>query len=390
MEWITARRGRESGQMLVLFVLALGVLMGFVAMSIDVGMILHERRSAQNAADAAALAGVQELPGSPSAAVLAAQQWAAQNGFSSEDGATITVNTPYQGNPGAVEVIIEEETPFLFARALGLDSINVHARAVATRDGAGAYAIYAHGSACGEPREVDVSGSTLSADGDIHSNGDIKLTNGTTEVDGTVTYRCPPPNTGGSTTNISGGLNQASQTVNWPIYYAYSDFGPCTFSSSGDLQITQSDPQYWLNDDPGTNTLKPGVYCADGDIHLSGGTFFGNVTFVARNEVHFSGATFDFTPYRHDVVAFAEKSDPGCRVQNAGCDLDPAVHISSSTFTWEGILLATRYTVQISSSTASTDDSEGSVIGEFVKISGSTADIDAWTESEAGPPRLVE
>src|SRR3989304_7480513 len=131
---ITARGGRESGQMLVLFVLALGVLMGFVAMSIDVGLILPERRGAQNAADGAALAGARDLPQSASAAVLASQQWAVQNGFSSEDGATITVNTPYRGNPGAVEVIIEEETPFLFARALGLDSVNVRARAVATRD----------------------------------------------------------------------------------------------------------------------------------------------------------------------------------------------------------------------------------------------------------------
>src|SRR3989304_8371578 len=100
---ITARGGRESGQMLVMFVLALGVLMGFVAMSIDVGMILYERRSAQNAADAAALAGARDLPESPSAAVLAARQWAVQNGFSSEDGAPITVNNPYHGNPGAAE-----------------------------------------------------------------------------------------------------------------------------------------------------------------------------------------------------------------------------------------------------------------------------------------------
>jgi len=131
MESVTARGRREDGQMLVLFALALGVLLGFVAMSIDVGMILHERRSAQNAADAAALAGAQELPQSPSDAVGRALEWAEKNGYAGEDGATITVNTPYQGNPGAVEVIIEEETPFLFARALGLDSINVHARAVA-------------------------------------------------------------------------------------------------------------------------------------------------------------------------------------------------------------------------------------------------------------------
>ena len=73
MEPQNARKGREDGQMLILFVLALGVLMGMVAMTVDVGLILHERRSLQNAADAAALAGVQELP--DSSAAIAAAQW---------------------------------------------------------------------------------------------------------------------------------------------------------------------------------------------------------------------------------------------------------------------------------------------------------------------------
>ena len=73
--------------MLILFVLALGVLMGFMAMSIDVGMIFHERRSLQNAADSAALAGVPELPESPSAAEAKALEWAENNGYTSENGA---------------------------------------------------------------------------------------------------------------------------------------------------------------------------------------------------------------------------------------------------------------------------------------------------------------
>jgi hypothetical protein len=128
----TACKGRESGQTLVLFVLALGVLMGFTAMTIDVGMILYERRSLQNTTDAAALAGVQELPESPSAAVAAATEWAMKNGYTADDGATITVNTPYQGDPDAVEVVIKEEVPFLFATVLGLESTDVHARAVAS------------------------------------------------------------------------------------------------------------------------------------------------------------------------------------------------------------------------------------------------------------------
>ncbi len=132
MGWIATRNSKEGGQMLVLFVLALGVLMGFVAMTVDVGMILHERRSLQNGADAAALAGVQELPDSPSVAIAKALEWAERHGFSAENGATITVNTPYQEDPDSIEVIIEEDQPFLFATALGLNSIGVSARAVAT------------------------------------------------------------------------------------------------------------------------------------------------------------------------------------------------------------------------------------------------------------------
>ncbi len=132
MELINARGRRESGQMLVLFVIMLGVLLGFVAMSVDVGLILHERRSLQNAADAAALAGASELPESPGAAEAKALEWAENNGYTSENGATITVNTSYQGDPNSVEVVIEVEIPFIFARALGLESTGVGARAVAS------------------------------------------------------------------------------------------------------------------------------------------------------------------------------------------------------------------------------------------------------------------
>ena len=131
MEPINARGRREGGQVLIMFLLAFGVLMGFIAMSIDVGMILQERRSLQNAADAAALAGVSELPESPGAATANALEWAENNGYTGENGAIITVNTPYQGDPNSVEVIIEVEMPFIFARALGLESTDVSARAVA-------------------------------------------------------------------------------------------------------------------------------------------------------------------------------------------------------------------------------------------------------------------
>ena len=50
------RRDFQSGQVLVLYVLALAALFGFAALAIDGGMIYAERRRAQNAADTGVLA----------------------------------------------------------------------------------------------------------------------------------------------------------------------------------------------------------------------------------------------------------------------------------------------------------------------------------------------
>ena len=51
------KNSSEQGQVLVIIVLSLVVLFGFAALAIDGGMIYSDRRHAQNASDAASLAG---------------------------------------------------------------------------------------------------------------------------------------------------------------------------------------------------------------------------------------------------------------------------------------------------------------------------------------------
>ena len=51
------RRHPQRGRALIVAVLAMAVLIGMVAMTIDVGMLLRNRRQFQNSADAMALAG---------------------------------------------------------------------------------------------------------------------------------------------------------------------------------------------------------------------------------------------------------------------------------------------------------------------------------------------
>jgi hypothetical protein len=90
----------EQGQAMVLLLLVIVGLFGALALAIDGGMIMYDRRSAQNAADAAALAGGYELANNPwntttlqDRIQTAGLTRAADNGYSEPD-KTVTVEYP--------------------------------------------------------------------------------------------------------------------------------------------------------------------------------------------------------------------------------------------------------------------------------------------------------
>src|SRR5688572_17552994 len=73
----------EDGQILVITALVVTGMMAFVALSIDVGFLTHERRDLQNDADAMALAGGSQLKTTGDkghvAADIEARKWATKN-----------------------------------------------------------------------------------------------------------------------------------------------------------------------------------------------------------------------------------------------------------------------------------------------------------------------
>ncbi|MBI1885861.1 MAG: hypothetical protein HYS09_06070 [Chloroflexi bacterium] len=126
----------QRGQVLILAILGMGLLMGFVALAVDVGMFMHERRALQNAADAAALAGAYELPDDPESADEQARAWAAGNGIAPEEIESVEVTTTYAADDTVV-VNVTREVGFIFARVLGLTSGTVKATATAVIGTAG-------------------------------------------------------------------------------------------------------------------------------------------------------------------------------------------------------------------------------------------------------------
>ena len=85
-----ASRLRQTGQVLALFVLSMVVLIGMVAVVVDISWFWSNSLRVQRAADAAALAGAIYLPGSPATAYSVARAEATKNGYTGGSGTTIT------------------------------------------------------------------------------------------------------------------------------------------------------------------------------------------------------------------------------------------------------------------------------------------------------------
>lgn len=124
------KRGRESGQTLIVAALLMAVVMGFTALAIDVGLFLEERRDNQNDADAMALAGVQYLPEYPDLAVDTARDWAVKNGVAANNIVKIEVQATYVAND-SLYVELETEFDWIFGRVVGQTTSSVPAKAKA-------------------------------------------------------------------------------------------------------------------------------------------------------------------------------------------------------------------------------------------------------------------
>jgi Flp pilus assembly protein TadG len=128
--FVVGKALEERGQGLVVAALSMVVIMAFAAMAIDVGLFLQERRDLQKSADAAALAGAQELPASPGDAQQKTEEWAAKNGIDASELESIDITSTYAAND-TITVEVKRDVPFVFARVLGFSSGTMSADATA-------------------------------------------------------------------------------------------------------------------------------------------------------------------------------------------------------------------------------------------------------------------
>jgi Flp pilus assembly protein TadG len=126
---IFGRFKSERGQAFVLAAVAMVMCCGMAALVLDVGNWYRDKRRLQSTSDAAALAGVQQLPDDPSGAKGMALTYADKNG-GDVAGADIVITSQYQAND-TISVKAQRNSPGIFTKVVGLGNADIRASAKA-------------------------------------------------------------------------------------------------------------------------------------------------------------------------------------------------------------------------------------------------------------------
>ena len=117
----------ERGQAILLTTVAMTMILGMAALTLDVGNWFRDKRRLQGTSDAAALAGAQLLPDNASGAKAQALNYANQNG-GDVAAADLVVTSVWQADD-TIEATGRRNDPGIFSKVLGIGSANISAHA---------------------------------------------------------------------------------------------------------------------------------------------------------------------------------------------------------------------------------------------------------------------
>ncbi len=361
----------EDGQSLVLAALVMVVLLGFSALVIDVGMIHMTKSQLQNAADAAALAGAQDLP-TKNAAISTAKDFAELNGV---EKANTTVITPYDGDSNQIEVLCTMNVQYSFARILGFTDADVSARAVAEKSGMGGgpfnFTVFS-----GDPDyTLTFNGSNTTVNGSAHSNykfsinGSKQKITGSAEAVSTFTMN-------GSNQTISGTCqasnittNGSNITIGKKVYSAASLIDMPDFSDLIQSEAEAAGQAYTGNKTyNGSNMNVDSPIYIKGNLTVNGSNFTGKGVVLVSGNITFNGSNLSSSG--SSVCFYSENGN--ITINGSNIELDGLVYAPKGTITMNG----------------SNQTVNGRVIGDKVTFNGSnynfvsgTGDLDSLPQS---------
>lgn len=279
----------ENGQALVFTVLCMAILLGFMALAIDVGWTFRTRRNAQIAADAAAIAAALDYKynGSITSAQTAGQAAATANGVQNgTGGASVAINIPPQNGPftaqsGFIEARVIDPSPTVFMGVITHKGfLNVGARAVAG-SGSNVGCVWTLATS-GNDVSLTGSGSINAVNCDIYDNSSNASSALTLTGSGSITAK-QVGIVGGYTVTGSGHVSPAPVTglspaadplagLPAPAIPTGTCASNCTQSNTGSGNLTLNPGTYTSisNTGSGTLTLNPGNYIITGNLSNTG------------------------------------------------------------------------------------------------------------------------
>jgi Flp pilus assembly protein TadG len=309
--------GDESGQAVVMAAMGLSLLMGGMALAIDVGNVHYRQRQLQTAADSAAIAAGLEIGNCNNTACTnmntAAEKALIEDGItaatitptdnqctvSNSSGLAMIINVgpcvlgsgdPNNGNANMAEVVLTQPQKTLFLSLFGIPTMNLVARAEA---GEAYIASAPSGGNCIYTRSLEFNSSdgtfTLNNCG-IYDNGNLQTDNGDSVTAASFLYygTWSPNNCNNSCTwSLGDSETQPAHTTTAqtdPLASLTAPTQPAnsqTYNNTTPNSGTTLQPGYYPN---GVNlnsnvsvTLAPGLYYMNGSFNVdSGATLTGS------------------------------------------------------------------------------------------------------------------
>jgi Putative Flp pilus-assembly TadE/G-like len=360
----------ESGQVLPLTAVSFGILMGFLALALDMAQVLYTKRELQTAADATALAGAIELSycggtAACSAMQTAVKQSAKENGIaspslvlqcasSSSTGTTVQLNNgpcvlgasdPNAGNANYVETVISKAQPTFFAGVLGFPTLTVSARAEASL-ASSPYCAYILNPNASNALLLNGNATLTATCGIIVDstasqaavfNGNVSVTTKALDV------------AGGVLNNGNNSLNPAPTPNSTPMSDPLSSLqlpsaGACTYNNyvvNGNSDVTLQPGTYCggliLNGGHYTATFSQGTYIMTGNLIVNGGASLvgTGVTF------YFSSGSLTMNGNSHvDLVAPTSGTYAGMLYLQSRTDSSTVILNGDTSSGWQGTFYA--------------------------------------------------
>jgi Flp pilus assembly protein TadG len=288
----------EDGQMLVFTALSMTILIGFLAIAIDVGLLFRTKRNLQTAADAAATAAALDYyfnlsvqgANAVTHAQAEGQTASTANGFTDgQNGATVTISCAPTYGPeasascnGFFEAIVTQTKGNIFTTTFGqrdgsnagLNSIKVAARAVAGTPSASNNCIWLMDPSASGELTMQGSSSTLNANGcgvylNSSSTSAVSFTGNPTVTVQSLNLLSSQDLKKG-TKNFTGQFNNnvVPQSPPFPLNFTGAGTGDCNVTYSGSTTISTS----YTPPGAGSAGSSPLVVCFTQAMTISGGT----------------------------------------------------------------------------------------------------------------------